>query len=153
MGVLYTIVPLDESIVPCLRDLGVSFSDFGCPSRNPTPAELRDVAAELTDLHFDLYSPPEHDWQIMIQGKKDPDHEPWTLLNVLNFNGDETSAHEIWFEKGWPSLILRIVHALAKRCGSLVIVPDTGCKPIVVSSADDVGQMFATWEHTRGADR
>jgi hypothetical protein len=153
MGVLYSIVPLDESIAPYLRDVGVEFTDSGNSSRNPTPLELRAVAAQLTDLHVDLYSPPEHAWQIMIQGKKDPDNEPWTLLNVTEFSGDETVPHAIWFEKGWPSLILRVVHALSLRCGPLVIVPDTGCKPIVVSASDDVGRLFANWEHTRGVDR
>jgi hypothetical protein len=153
MGVLYSIVPLDESITPYLRDLGVTLPDSGIPSRNPTPLELRAVAADLTDLSVDLHSPPGHAWQIMIQGTKDPDNEPWTLLNVTEFNGDESKPHAIWFEKGWPSLILRVVHALSVRCGPLVIVPDTGCKPIVVSAGDDVGKLFATWEHTRGVDR
>ena len=89
----------------------------------------------------------------MIEGLKDPDNEPWTLLNVTNFNGDETAPHSIWFEKGWPSLILRIVQALSVNCGPLVVIPDTGCAPIVVNSGDNVGVLFATWEHTRGVDR
>jgi hypothetical protein len=88
----------------------------------------------------------------MIEGLEDPDNEPWTLLNVSDFNGDETSPHEIWFEKGWASLILRVVCGLSAACGPLVIVPDTGCKPIVVSADDDVAMLFATWEHTREED-
>jgi hypothetical protein len=153
MGVLYTIWPLDEPIAVYLRDVGVVFPEASIPSRNPTPLELRAVAADLTDLKVNVYSPPGHAWQIMIGGVNAPDNEPWTLLNVTAFNGDEGVPHAIWFEKGWPSLILRVVHALSVRCGPLAVVPDTGCKPIVVSPGDDVDSLFANWEHTRGVDR
>ena len=99
------------------------------------------------------FSPPEHAWQIMISGLIDPDNEPWTLLNLREFDGDECKPHSIWFERGWPSLILRIVHSLSAKCGPLAIVPDTGCPPVVVCPGDDVGVLFVTWEHTRGVDR
>jgi hypothetical protein len=153
MGVLYTVVPLDEPIAGYIRDLGGVAPSFDAPSREPTPQELRTVCRSLTDLKVTMYSPPGHAWQIMIEGLRDPDNEPWTLLNVRDFNGDETVPHSIWFEKGWPSLILRIVGSLAAYCGPLVIVPDTGCVPIVVSAEDDVSVLFTTWEHTRGVDR
>jgi hypothetical protein len=152
MGVLYTVVPLDDSITGYLRDVGVVFPEPSIPSRNPTPRELREVAATLADHKVTLHSPPENAWQIMIEGRNDPDNEPWALLNVTDFSGDEAAPHSIWFEKGWPSLILRVVRALSVRCGPLVIVPDTGCKPIVVGAADDPANLFATWEHTRGVD-
>jgi hypothetical protein len=50
-------------------------------------------------------------------------------------------------------LILRIVHDLSRRCGPLVLCPDTGCVPIVVTATDSVESLFQTWEHTRGVDR
>ena len=152
MGVLYTIVPLDDSITGYLRDVGVDYPAECVPSRNPTPRELREATATLADQKV-TYSPPGHAWQIMIEGRNDPDYEPWTLLNVTAFSGDETEPHSIWFEKGWPSLILRVVHILSARCGPLVIVPDTGCTPIVVGEGDDPRILFETWEHTRGVDR
>ena len=153
MGVLYIISPLEKAIAVYLREIGVAVPNCSIPSRNPTPQELRTTCARLTDLKVDLFLPPKCAWQIVIQGLQDPDNEPWTILNVTDFNGDETVPHAIWFEKGWPSLILRIVHALSMTCGPLVIVPDTGCTPVVVNSSDDVGVLFATWEHTRGIDR
>jgi len=153
MGVLYTIVPLDESLAAYIRDVGGVVPQWSGPSRNPTPQEVRAVCGELSDLKVTMYSPPEHAWQIMIEGFHDADDEPWTLLNVFEFNGDETQPHAIWFDKGWPSLILRIVRELSAHCGPLVIVPDTGCNPIVVSAHDDVAKLFATWEHTREGDR
>jgi hypothetical protein len=153
MGVLYTIMPLDEAIAGYVRDVGGAVPEWSVASRNPTPQEVRTVCAGVTDLNVQRFSPPEHAWQIMIEGFNDPDNEPWTLLNIADFNGDETAPQPIYFEKGWPSLILRIVRALSVQCGPLVIIPDTGCVPIVVSSNDSVDVLFATWEHTRGVDR
>lgn len=152
MGVLYSIVPLDEQIADYLLTLDVELPSHEIPARNPTPRELRLVCNDLTDLKVTQHLSPEDAGQITFEGLKDPENEPWTLLNVTDFNGDESLPHAIWFEKGWPSLILRIVCKLAAYCGPLVIVPDTGCKPIVVSESDDVAILFATWEHTFGAD-
>src|SRR5262249_19312203 len=148
-----TVVPLDDTLAEYLRKVGVELPEGNLSSRNPTPRELREVAGSRTDLTVTVFSPPEHAWQIMFEGRNDPDHEPWTLLNVFEFSGDETAPHTIWFEKGWPSLILRIVHALSVCCGPLVVIPDTGCQPIVVSTGDDVPTLLATWEHTRDDDR
>jgi hypothetical protein len=153
MGVLYIVVPLDDSITGYLRDVGVEYPAEHIPARNPTPRELREATATLTDQKVTVHSPPEHAWQIMIEGRNDPENEPWTLLNVTAFNGDEATPHAICFEKGWPSLILRVVHILSARCGPLVIVPDTGCTPIVVGAADDPQKLFEIWDHARGVDR
>ena len=149
MGVLYIVLPLDEEIAAYIREAGGVVPSLNAPSREPTPQEVRAVCCSLADFKVTAYSPPDHAWQIMIQGLRDPDHEPWTLLNVSDFDGDESAPHSIWFEKGWPSLILRIVVKLAACCGPLVIVPDTGCMPIAVSAQDNVSALLATWEHTR----
>jgi hypothetical protein len=152
MGVLYSVFPLDEAIAVYLRDHGVDVPDPIAASRNPTPRELRLACNSQTGFKAEVFSPPTHSWQIMIEGSTAPENEPWTLLNVTDFNGDETSPHSIWFEKGWPSLILRIVHTLSATCGPLVIWPDTGEVPVIVNSVDDPDILIATWEHTRPDD-
>ena len=153
MGVLYTVVPLEEQIADYLLDVGATVPGWTTASRNPTPREIRTVCTALLNLKIEMLSPPVYAWQVMIEGLRDPENEPWTILNVDHFNGDENAPHSIWFEKGWPSLILRIVNALSSNCGPLVIIPDTGCTPIVVSTSDDVGDLLSTWEHTHGCDR
>ncbi len=150
MGVLYSIVPIDKQVADYLHEIGVSVPDWKNISRNPTPQELRMICGRMTDVKVDFLASPNHAWQIMFEGLNNPEHEPWTLLNVRKFNGDETVPHEIWFEKGWPSLIVHIVHDLTAVCGSLVIFPDTGCRPLVVKADDDAQQLFATWEHASG---
>jgi len=100
-----------------LRTLGVDVPQK--PSRYPTPKEVRDVCGALSDFNVEMFSPPDHAWQIVIQGINDADNEPWTMVNISSFNGDENAPHHLSFSKGWPSLILRIVRALTVHCGPL----------------------------------
>src|SRR5687768_5247991 len=104
---MYHIWPADEAHVADLLPAGTTLPDAAIPSRNPTPSEIRMVAAALTDLHVGVWSPPEHEWSVSFKDLTDPHAQPWTVLNVSDFNGDEGAPHEIWFEKGWLSLILR----------------------------------------------
>ncbi len=150
MGVFYWIVPIDKKVADYLRGIGASVPHSENDSRNPTPQELRTICGRMTDVKVDFLASPNHSWQIWFEGLNDPGHEPWTLLNIHKFNGNESAPHSIWFEKGWPSLIVRIVHTLAAICGPLVIFPDTGCSPLIVTSDGDAQQLFATWEHARG---
>lgn len=147
MGVIYVVLPLDIEVSAYLRTLGIEFFDE--PSRNPTPKEVRTACEALGDLKVEIFSPPHHAWQISIQGLRAPDNEPWTTLNISNFNGDENAPQAISFSKGWPSLILRIVRDLSVICGPLVIFPDTGCKPIAVKANDEVHTLLNVWEHTQ----
>jgi hypothetical protein len=152
MGVLSCVVPLDDSIVGWLRDRKVDVPELIEGNRNPTPREVRHVCAEMKDVRTKIYAPPHHAYQVMFEGLTNPNVEPWTLLNISKYNGNEDYPHEIWFEKGWPSLILRVVLSLSKHCGSLVIIPDTGCDPIVVNRDGDVRNLLQRWDHTRGVD-
>ena len=149
MGVIYIVEPLDDEIADYLHDVGVIVPEWKGLCRNPTPKEIREVCGNLTDLSVQYFSPPEHHWQVMIEGKNNPENEPWTLLNVRNFNGCEDEPHAISFEKGWPSLILRIVLGLSAKCGPLVVVPDTGDAPLAVSPVDSVENLLTIWEHTQ----
>ncbi|HWB05787.1 MAG TPA: hypothetical protein VG796_22390 [Verrucomicrobiales bacterium] len=158
MGVFYSVAPLDDSLAACFREVGVELPQNRGYSRNPTPQEARDVCLALTEFNVEAFAPPECAWRIVIMGRKDSpaaseidyETEPWTTLNVHDFDGNETTPHTIWFEKGWPALILRIVHALTEKCGTLIIIPDTGCKPLAVRAADDVRELYDSWEHALG---
>ena len=97
MGVLYSVALLDDDIKPWLRDEGVAFTEPHTPSRFPTPRELRQLPDIFDDLKVSLNT---RSWDIMFEGKSDPQREPWTLLHVSHFKGDENVPHSIWFEKG-----------------------------------------------------
>ena len=154
MGVMYHVWPASEAQVAQLLAGRITLPDVSTPSRNPTPSEIRAVAAGMTDLKVTVWSPPEHKWwQVSFDGFKDPRAEPWTVLNVSDFSGDEAAPHEISFEKGWPSLILRIVHALVAITGPLVIFPDNDCEAIVVRAGDDPQALRESWKHQSGVGR
>ena len=152
MGVIYCIFPLDAGIADYLRELGVAVPTHDDPTRNPTPREVREVCNALTDCSVELFSRPDHAWQMNIGGRRDPEQEPWTVLHVPDFNGREDDPHSIWFEKGWPCLIMRIVNGLTRKCGPLVIWPDTGEAPVAVSSDESIEESLQSWEHTRDPD-
>lgn len=153
MGVIYSVFPLDDEIADYLRDMGIAVPGVDRPARNPTPREVREVCASLTDCRAEILTPPKYDgWQVNLEGRAAPEREPWTVLQVSDFNGSEEAPHSIWFEKGWPELILRVVHGLARTCGPLVIIPDTGEDPAVVTSSDLVDEILRAWEHTEDVE-
>lgn len=152
MGVIYCVVPLDQEIAAYLRGIDVSVPEFQAPSRNPTPRELKDICLAQSDLVVTISQPPRNQWQISLNGFGGPDQAPWTELNVSDFNGDESEPHSFSFSKGWPSLIVRLVHLASAKCGPLVIWPDTGCAPLVVHARDDAKTLFGSWEHAEGCE-
>jgi hypothetical protein len=158
MGVFYCVVPLDAEIRPHILAAGATVPESNRATRNPTPREIRNVCSKLTDIEAHINSPLDRPWQVRnvwqaVLGDADYDHHPWTRLNVHDFNGREDQPHSIWFEKGWPSLILRVVHALSVQCGPLVVWPDMGDPPIVVSATDTVAELLRSWQHTRNLEQ
>lgn len=150
MGVFYSVAPLDETTIEYLHQVGANIPERVVESRNPTLEEVRAACADIRNLKVEVFTPPTHAWQVVIGDVNDHPNEPFTILNVDEFKGCESEPHSIWFDKGWPVLILQIVHSLSRRCGPLAIVPDTGCTPIVVTSSDDIDSLLQTWSHTRG---
>jgi hypothetical protein len=149
MGVLYTVVPLDDEIAEYLRDTGGIVPPTVNPSRQPSLREVRAVCDSLPGQRVHYNVNPESFWQAVVEGAADPEREAWTLLDISNFSGSEDEPHPIWFEKGWPPLILAILRGLSVNCGPLVVIPDTGEGPIAVTADDTVEDLSARWEHTR----
>jgi len=150
MGVLYTVLPLDDELATYLRDEGAHVPPRPKTTRNPTLLEVRDVCDRLAGFRTEYFvSPDAKHWQASIEGAADPEQEPWTLLNVSDFTGRENEPQKIWFEKGWESLILRVLHRLAGPCGPLVLIPDTGEPPMVVSADTPFDELEARWKSTR----
>jgi hypothetical protein len=150
MGVFYHIAPLDGELAEFLRASGQGAAKQKKKrSREPTPAEVREACAGLADFHTEFNVRPRSSiWQAVIRGATKGNRNAGTILNVDKFNGGEDEPHSIWFEKGTPSLILEIVRRLARECGALVVVPDTGDAPIAVTGNDLVEKLLREWEHT-----
>lgn len=133
MGVLWIVWPLDDEMKSWLDETGVEYPNSS--SRFPTGREIKDVVAALSDFDIAITdngvgSP----WQASIVSKLGGDHGEWTLLNISEYSGDD-EEQKLWFEKGWESLMTSILKELSKKSGPLVLIPDTGDDPRVISTA------------------
>jgi hypothetical protein len=146
LGVLYVIQPLDEEIAALLEEMGASVPASDEPSRNPTPAEVRKACSGLKGFTVEFNVKPRSFWQAIIQSAKG---DEGTILNLDKFKGAEDEPHEATFEKGSPALILEIVKRLAKQCGPLAVIPDTGEAPIAVTGTASVKTLLKEWEHAQ----
>ncbi len=130
MGVLWTVWPLDEQMKSWLDETGVSYPNLS--SRWPKGSEIKTVVASLGN--FDVKVNDNGigaTWQASIVAKEGGDSGEWTLLNISKYSGDE-EEQELWFEKGWESLITRILTQLTAYSGPLVLIADTSGEPTVI---------------------
>ena len=101
----------------------------------PTGREIKDVIAALSGFDIEIIDNGVGGlWQADIVSKLGGDQGGWTLLNIEEYSGDD-EEQELWFEKGWESLIKSILKELSKKSGPLALIPDTGDEPIVISTA------------------
>ena len=150
MGVLYIVEPLDDEGREWMGSEGVALLRGHESGRNPTPAEIRAVCDALDGFRVDYnLSTKKKIWQADIEGFKGPNQNRGTLLDIDSWGGSEQERYQIMFEKGDPSLILRIVHGLSARCGPLVVIPDSGDPPIVVWADAKLEKLLHEWEPTR----
>ncbi len=111
--------------------MNISWPDL--PSRFPTGSEIKKVIGELMGYEIKI-----NDngvgwiWQASIVHKCGGDNGPWAHLNISEYSGDE-EQQKLWFEKGSPELNEEILRRLGKMCGPLVLIPDTGEKPQVIT--------------------
>ena len=146
MGVLYSVTPPTKEVADWLSDAGIDTPE-DASARGPLLTEIREVLDSLDGYTVEYNdNGVGHLWQAMITSKDTPEFGPWTLLNITSL-GDSKEAQAIWFEKGHPELIVEILSRLSSYCGTTIVIPDTGCPPLVIFPGDDPGQLCAQWEH------
>jgi hypothetical protein len=146
MGVMYSVFPVDDQVRRWLVDEGISAPNSN--GRAPTPNEIK-AALETLDDQAVSYNIGHGVWQARIDDVTSPETGPWTLLNVSEFT-DVDAPCRFYFEKGWPELIVKVAHRIARISGPVAIVPDTGCPPAVVEATSDIDDVIGTWEHLTG---
>lgn len=146
MGVLYIVTPPTDEVSDWLADTCVSLPDV-VSSRSPLLSEIRHVLDSLEGYSVDYTDNGRGScWHAMITSTENPEDGRWTRMNITSLNGP-SEPQEIWFEKGHPELIVQILCRLSSECGTLVVIPDTGCPPLVITAGDDPEQLCAKWEH------
>ena len=144
MGVLYSVIPFDHEIQNYLKEENLFIPENADTGRNPTVEEIRVVLESLTDYKAEYNEPGAGGtWQAFVESKSDPDRE-WTLLNMIDYVDNKTPT-SIYFEKGWVELIAKILAGLSKTCGTLVLWPDTGDPPLIITPEIELDEALSQW--------
>ncbi len=143
MGVTFVVVPLSPTLHEYLDAEGAPYpSEAG---RRPTLLEVRAAIARLPEVmaSFDV-PPPGGTWFATLEAAPSQPSGVWAVITAHPFGG-EASEYDIAFERGAPELIVAVLHALSTVTGPLVLVPDTGEAPLVVSPLHTVPELLASW--------
>lgn len=138
MGILYTVWPLNAQAREWLTSEGIAFPEGS--SRWPTRSELEKVLGELRGFKIDFtLNGAGQRWDAWVDdGEEDGN---WTLLHAEP--QDDDSCTHVSFEKGEPTLIVAILRSLSADVGPLMLLPDVGCPPMVVSTSRSVQDIVA----------
>jgi hypothetical protein len=115
--------------------------------RYPILQELRAVLDHLDGYTVSYNTSARGNWDAKIVPADQGDDE-WVFIEVNNYTGNETDAHDYDFsfaQRGDMRLILLILQRLARVCGPLMVLEDTGALPVVVTPDLDPDQALLRW--------
>jgi hypothetical protein len=130
---LYTVITLAEAMQdPSTRDwltsAGVHLPAAVPPGRMPSPNEMRTALENSVGLAVNI-SASEAVWQATVISRKDVS---WASLRFQSYQGDADRPQPFCFEGGWDELIVQVASRLARFCGPLVLLHDSGAAPQVI---------------------
>lgn len=131
--VLYDVVTLydcmqDPATMAWLVHLDLPLPNTAPPGRNPAPLEIAQVLDNIHNIRVS-YLVSDKAWEATITSRVDVS---WANLAVKDFSGDPEENHPFCFPAGWDEMILLVTSHLAKLCGPLVLLPDSGDVPQLV---------------------
>lgn len=129
----YKVVPLYECMQHSatrswMEQAGLPLPDRVPPGRYPTPLEIRAVMESLPGVQTS-YVVGKAAWQVTLRYRNDVG---WATLAVDKYSGNLEDPHAIYFVGGWDELIQQSAAALAKGCGPLVLLHESGAPPQIV---------------------
>lgn len=68
-------------------------------------------------------------WQMTVRSREDV---AWAVLELRDYSGDPQEPHRFYFSGGWDEMILLVTTQLAKHCGPLVLLGESGMPPQIV---------------------
>ena len=131
--ILYSVVTLAECMqnpatLDWLVHAEVPMPEMIPPGRYPTPMEIRRVIENTAGIKA-TYLVSSSVWVVTVTSRKDV---TWATLAVQDYCGDEELPCRFNFSGGWDELILLVTSKLARLCGPLVLLHDSGAAPQVV---------------------
>lgn len=143
MGVLYIVHPYREADRPWLEEYGAVVASGTPPGRNMSADEVRSALQSVRGYRVEV-TPQQGDgsFQISFETPDNPEAGPWALLNVSPHKS-VAGCVDFYFSKGWPVAVLTVAEQLSRHCGSLVVAPDTGDAPVIVTPGIDPEALSA----------
>ncbi len=131
---LYSVVTLydcmqDPATLAWLVHTNIALPGELPPGRYPTPSEIRKVIEGIPGLRTN-YLIADCAWQATLTSREDI---CWASLQIKNYTGNPDEPHFFIFDSGWDEIILTVTSHLAKLCGPLVLLHDSGVAPQVVT--------------------
>lgn len=122
-----------------LAALGVAHPTVREGNRLPTTGEVRQAIAECGDLTAEIVG----DRLYLSEAGADG----WSLcLDHFDWS-DEANVPETHFRIRYQSLAqIKLLVLLCRRCGQLLVWPDTGDLPMVLEGTDDAATVFEQYE-------
>jgi hypothetical protein len=111
-----------------LISLGVPLPDAVPPGRNLAPREIQEVVQGIPGIRAEILR-SEHVWQMTVTSRRDI---PWASLRIRDYSGDPQAPHAFYFDAGWEEIIVLVCTHLARRCGPLVLLDDSGASPQII---------------------
>lgn len=118
----------DPSTVAWLMQADVPLPGEIPPGRYPAPDEIRMVLEAIPGIRTSYRVTPAI-WQVSIVSRRDVS---WASLAVRDYQGDPAASQAFYFDGGWDEMIVLVTSHLAKCCGPLVLLHDSGAPPQVV---------------------
>jgi hypothetical protein len=144
----YTVLPYNIESWEWLCHEFEQLAKPAAENRNPTPHEIFQVIASLGNLEVER-SIQSESLYLLISDISNEEPSAWVLLVIINYDGGkdfENHPHEIYFEKGWSTLIIRIMASLSRFSGALVLVPNSGQTPVVISPTTTSEEIANLWK-------
>ncbi len=142
MGVLYSLLVVDERMIDYLRERGV-MPPAGT-SLPPTPARVRRAMEDVPGWKVDIRSGNEW-WQATVAAVRADGGIDYALLNAAGYRGDEAEPASLYFEKGDGLMNLVVAERIAAVCGPLALLGDHSGEPVVVTAGADVPALYTDW--------
>jgi hypothetical protein len=131
MGNAYAVaLPTHETLAE-LASMGYKMRIVPDPGRFPSPRELRAVLDGLDNTSV-TYNIGESRWSADVLMDEGDVVLSDAHVMVVGYKGDEDAPLRFFFEKGVPSLNLRILYRISLTCGPLLLLPQFK-SPILVS--------------------
>lgn len=140
MGVLYSAFPVNRDIRAWLADMELPVPESD--GHTPTPSQL--VTALKTLINHKIeFNVGAGVWQAYIS---DSETGAWTVLNILDYTESDEPC-EFYFAKGYPVLVIKIIHRISQDCGPIAVVPNIGYPITVVEPNSDINYITNSWAH------